>query len=167
MQICRWPETTLRTCGVFAMQWQLLLFMNLLNKRYLPWLIFFRVLCPNNPLSFLYNIYKCEKTLIKWKHFPRYWPSVWGINLSLVSSPHKGQWRGDLMFSLICAWINDWVNNRDLRRHRVHYDVTVTQREMLCHSSQKSCSHRMVNSSAYNTAHVRYNFHRGKCRFRI
>ena len=33
-----------------------------------------------------------------------------------------------LMFSLICAWINGWVNNReagDLRRHRGHYDVTV------------------------------------------
>ena len=33
-----------------------------------------------------------------------------------------------LMFSLICDWINGWVNNRkagDLRRHRAHYDVTV------------------------------------------
>ena len=33
-----------------------------------------------------------------------------------------------LMFSLICAWINGWVNNReagDLRRHRAHYDVIV------------------------------------------
>ena len=42
--------------------------------------------------------------------------------------PHKGQWRGALMFSLICVWINGWVNNReagDLRRHRVHYDVRV------------------------------------------
>ena len=42
---------------------------------------------------------------------------------------HKGQWRRALIFSLICAWINGWVNNRaagDLRRHRVHYDVTVT-----------------------------------------
>ena len=32
------------------------------------------------------------------------------------------------MFSLICVWINGWVNNReagDLRRHRAHYDVTV------------------------------------------
>ena len=40
----------------------------------------------------------------------------------------KGQWRGDLMFSLICAWTNGWVNNGnagDLRRHRAHYDVTV------------------------------------------
>ena len=45
-----------------------------------------------------------------------------------VNSPHKGQWRGALMFFLICAWINDWVNNReagDLRRHRGHYDVSV------------------------------------------
>ena len=39
-----------------------------------------------------------------------------------------GQWRGALMFSLICVWINDWVNNReagDLRRYRAHYDVIV------------------------------------------
>ena len=37
-------------------------------------------------------------------------------------------WRGALMFSLICTWINDWVNNRetgDLRRHRTHYDIKV------------------------------------------
>ena len=26
---------------------------------------------------------------------------------------HKDQWRGALMFSLICAWINGWVNDRD------------------------------------------------------
>ena len=48
-----------------------------------------------------------------------------------VNSPHKGQWRGALMFSLIYAWINDWVNNReagDLRRHRGHYDVNVMRR---------------------------------------
>ena len=45
-----------------------------------------------------------------------------------VNSPHKGQWRGALVFSLICVWINGWVNNReagDLRRYRAHYDVTV------------------------------------------
>ena len=66
---------------------------------------------------------------IKWKHFPRYWPSVRGIHRSPVNSPHKGQWRGDSMFSLIFAWTNGWVNNRDagdLRCHRAHYDVTVT-----------------------------------------
>ena len=41
--------------------------------------------------------------VIKWKHFPRYWPFVRGIHGSPVNSPHKGQWRGALMFSLICA----------------------------------------------------------------
>ena len=47
--------------------------------------------------------------VIKWKHFPRYWPFVRRIHRSPVNSPHKGQWRGALMFSLICAWINGWV----------------------------------------------------------
>ena len=44
------------------------------------------------------------------------------------NAPHKGQWRGALVFSLICAWINGWVNNRlagDLRRYCTHYHVTV------------------------------------------
>ena len=66
--------------------------------------------------------------VIKWKHFPGYWPFVRGIHRSPAHSPHKGQWRGALIFSLICVWINDWVNNReagDLRRYRAHYDVTV------------------------------------------
>ena len=42
--------------------------------------------------------------------------------------PHNGQWRGALMFLLICTWIKGCANNRqagDLRRHRVHYDVIV------------------------------------------
>ena len=34
---------------------------------------------------------------------------VRGIHRSPVNFPHKGQWRGALMFSLICAWINAWV----------------------------------------------------------
>ena len=53
---------------------------------------------------------------------------VWGIHRSPVNSPHKGQWRRALMFSLICTWINCWVNNReagDLRGHCDHYDVIV------------------------------------------
>ena len=68
--------------------------------------------------------------VIKWKHFPRYWPFVWGIHRLLVNSPHKGQWRGALMFSRICAWINGWVNIREagnLRRHRAHCYVTVME----------------------------------------
>ena len=41
--------------------------------------------------------------VIKWKHFPRYWPFVRRIHRSPVNFPHKGQWCGALMFSLICA----------------------------------------------------------------
>ena len=47
----------------------------------------------------------------------------------------KGQWRGALIFSLVCALANVWVNNRDagdLRRHRSHYYVTVMVRAATC-----------------------------------
>ena len=66
--------------------------------------------------------------VITWKHFPRCWPFLRGIHRSPVNSPLKGQWRGASIFSLICAWINGWVNNRDtddLRRQCAPYDVTV------------------------------------------
>ena len=56
--------------------------------------------------------------VIKWKQFPRNWPFVRRIHRSPVTSPHKGQWRGALMFSLICE-------AGDLRRHRAHYGVIV------------------------------------------
>ena len=70
--------------------------------------------------------------VIKRRHFPRYWPFVRGIHRWPVDSPHKGQWRGFLMFYLICVWINGWAKNwdaGDLRCRRAHYDVTV----MKCH----------------------------------
>ena len=66
--------------------------------------------------------------VIKWKHFPRYWPFVRGIHRSPVNSPHKGQWRGALMIPFICVGINGWINNRDagdMRRYCAHYDVIV------------------------------------------
>ena len=71
--------------------------------------------------------------VIIWKHFPRYWPFVRGIHRSPVNSRHKGQWRGTLMFSVICAWTNRWVAG-DLRRHRSHYDVIV-MKTRLCMSA--------------------------------
>ena len=49
-------------------------------------------------------------------------------NLCFIGEFPAGQWHEALMFSLICAWINGSVNNReagDLRRHRAHYDVIV------------------------------------------
>ena len=83
------------------------------------------VLCNYFPPTVSIN----DKTwwVIKWKHFSRYWPFMRGTHRSPVNSPHKCQWRGDLMFSLVYVWTNGWVNNRDagdLRRHRFHYDVT-------------------------------------------
>ena len=95
------------------------------------WMYFYHVsnayVCVLHASCSVVSVYTHDD-VIKWKHFPRYWPFVRGIHRSPVNSPHKGQWRGALMFTLICARINGWVNNGeagDLRRYRVHYDVTV------------------------------------------
>ena len=83
--------------------------------------------------------------VIKWKHVPRYWPFVRGIHRSPVNSPHKGRWRGALMLSLICIWINDCVNNRgagDLRRHRGHYDVTAMNLVLMGYCDVQSAMER-------------------------
>ena len=113
---------------------------------------------PPDPFSTIAKgvIMICHDNVIKWKHFPRYWPFVRGIHRSPVNSPHKGQWRGALIFPLICAWINGWVNNRkagDLRRHHTQYDVIVMQetsnpywgRTHICFS--QPCHHWFLDSN--------------------
>ena len=56
-----------------------------------------------------YIIYQCRFSIIthsdviKWKLFLCHWPFVKGIHRSSVNSPRKGQWRRDLLVSLICA----------------------------------------------------------------
>ena len=87
------------------------------------------ILCATHSVIFS-RICSCSwhNDVIKWKHFPRHWPFVRRIHRWPVNSPHKGQWRGALIFSLIYAWTNGWVNNRedgDLRRHGANRDVTV------------------------------------------
>ena len=83
-----------------------------------------------------------------------------GNHWSPVNSPHKGQWRGALMFSLISVWINGWVHNGeagDLRRHRSHYDVIVMNRLLFMlafHSSVKFwCAflHSFTRLNCYDT----------------
>ena len=81
-----------------------------------------------------------------WRHqieaFPRYWPYVLGTHRWPKNSPHKGQWRGALMFSLICAWMNGWVNNHgagDWRLHRAHYVVIVKTRASMCQRINLVC----------------------------
>ena len=67
-------------------------------------------------------------------------------------SPHKGQLRGALMFSLICVWINDWINNReagDLRHHRAHCDDIVMFRTQLLKHYSDTCTHTHTHTQTH------------------
>ena len=102
--------------------------------------------------TFSYRMY-VHDDVIKWKHFPRYWSFVRGIHRSPVNYQHTGQWRGALMFSLICAWINGCVKNRDagdLRRHRAYYCTAMVYRVLSIECGVN------VNSSIYHQ--MRYVF---------
>ena len=83
--------------------------------------------CVSIKRNYTCDLLACHDDVIKWKHFPRYWPFVRGIHRSPVNSPDKGQWRG-AFFYFICVWMHGWVNNReadDMRRYGAHYGVTV------------------------------------------
>ena len=99
----------------------------LLNKS--PWFETPRYWCDYHQLgSTCTKLQTSHDDVIKWKHYPPYWPFVRGIHRLPVNSPHKGQRRVALVLSLIWAWTNSCTNNRnasDLRRHHAHYDVTV------------------------------------------
>ena len=54
-----------------------------------------------------------------------------------------------LVFSLICALINGWVNNHEVgfvRRHRAHYNVTVMSSSVICKNSRDSTFARFWNN---------------------
>ena len=70
----------------------------------------------------------CRDDVIKWKHFPRYWPFERGNSPVTGEFPAQRPVMRSFDVSLICAWVNGWVTSReagDLRRHRAHYDVIV------------------------------------------
>ena len=95
------------------------------NRVHLSWDILYTAILHGTNIS---HLMITHDDVSKWRHFPRYWPFVRGIHRSTVNPPDKGQWRGALMFSLICAWITGLENNReagDYRRIRAHYDVIV------------------------------------------
>ena len=106
---------------------------------------------------FRIHVWFSHGDVIKWKHFPRYWPFLRGIYRSSVNSPPKGQCRGALMFSLICVWINGWVNNReagDFRRYRAHYDVIVINPNVLnwlVNLFEKGDSFQLSNNDTLST----------------
>ena len=121
-----------------ASQWQTSLHCNDVSHwlgAYLDWSLILFMFC------FCYCWAICNITLYSWLNYTQAVLSWWChqmdtfssllaicVENSPVNSPHKGQWRGALMFSLIYARINSWINNLetgDLRRHRAHYDVIV------------------------------------------
>ena len=80
-------------------------------------------LCMWNPLSCMY------KTWTNWQiTCPMAYNNASLRKVTLPFTAEKYQWRGALMFSVICAWTNGWANNRDagvLKGHRSHYNVTL------------------------------------------
>ena len=96
----------------------------------------------------------CHDDVIKWKHFPRYWPGPRRIPRTKASDAELRC--GASMCSLICVWINGWENNRetgDLRRYRAHYDVTLMVlharlllgRICVRHETYKTCFYKYVS----------------------
>ena len=128
--------------------------------------IFIAVCCSSDDPTIFTSM--AHDDVINWKYFPRYWPFVRGIHQSPVNSPQKGQWRGALMFTLMCTRINGWVNNReagDLRRHHAHSDVIV----MLCGNFTKYCHKRQpfVFDSANVTFITTVTVKNGHARFKV
>ena len=70
--------------------------------------------------------------VIKWKHFPRYWPFVGGIHRSPENSSHKGQWRGalDVFFDrrpnkrLSKQSRRRWFDDVSVMRHGNYFHIT-------------------------------------------
>ena len=64
---------------------------------------------------------------VVWRSWWRHQMEAFSALLAICAGnlPDKAQWRAALMFSMICAWINGWVNTGDLRRHGAHDDVVV------------------------------------------
>ena len=83
--------------------------------------------------------------VIKWKHLSRYWPFVRGIHRSPVNSTHKGQWRGALMFSLICGL------NKHLSKQSLGWWFETPSRPLWRHGNdQPCCSVRANNTENFN-----------------
>ena len=141
------PETYMVDGDIQSLEWRVTLFRWLSPQRKTrlvyrsPWVHHSKLLTTPVHTDWRVQTFITHATLhddvIKWKHFPRYWSLARGIYRPPVNSPHKGQWRGALMFSLICVWINGWVNNReagDLKRYRGHCDVIVMRDPQICYS---------------------------------
>ena len=88
--------------------------------------------------------------VIKWKHFPRYWPFVWGIHQSPVNSPPKDQWRGALMFSFFDLGLNKHLSKQwwgwwfETPSHSLWRHCNVEAGLPECSRGQSPCIHTSV-----------------------
>ena len=81
-----------------------------------------------------YRVSHTHDDVIKWKHFPRYWPFVWPVTGLLYWWQVTGEFPSqrlvarsfDVFFNLRLNLANNG-DAGDFRRHRAHYDVTVMQ----------------------------------------
>ena len=112
------------------------------SEEYIALLWSFSLWYKNRDLSMNLNSYSLSFCFTSYSYFE---DAVYGF----------GQLRGALVFSLICAWINGWVNNgeaADLRRHRAHYDVTLmTVVHLLLHidSRLQAANEDVIQTSVY------------------
>ena len=68
------------------------------------------------------NTFNIHDDVIKQKHFPRYWPFVWGMHRWFPTTKASDA----ELWCFLCAWTNGRaIGTPVMRRHRAHYDVTV------------------------------------------
>ena len=94
----------------------------------------------------------CHDDVIKWKHFPRYWPFLRGIHRSPVNSPHKGQRSFDIFFDLhpnkrlSKQWWGWWFETQSCSRWR-HRNAC----NLGLYSISGGATYRKVSQSIYIT----------------
>ena len=116
---------------------------------------------PHSGTIFSLEISLAHDDVIKWEHFPHYWPFVREVTGGF---PAKDQWRGALMFSLMCAWMNGWVNNREAGDLRFSNSITVDHiatKFGTCHDSPAvvPCAKFCSDSCISTWMRAKWNFH--------
>ena len=95
--------------------------------------------------------------VIKWKHFPRYWPFVRGIHRSSVNSPHKRPvtWTFDVFFDLrlnerLSKQPRGWWFETPSRPSWRHYNVDTAHRLLLAMTKDNYIAHPLTGNDRPN-----------------
>ena len=111
-----------------------------------------------NMVDCLYNTHDWQCMAALWGQVISWWRyqmETFSTLLSLCEgnppviggSPHKGQWSRVLMFSLICAWTNNWTNNQDagdFKCYHAYYDITVMMVDCLHIHNTRNLKHLTI-----------------------